>query len=105
MKQEQNITIKIADLKPVAMTIRPAEEETIRKAERAVNELWKAWCARFTERKPSEVMALVAFQFARALYAAEHQQALQAALLDRFEAELDRLLAAAPPEVMSVDAV
>ena len=94
MKEEQNINIKIAGLTPIAMTIPRDEEEAIRVAERNVNRLWDAWSSRFASRSPVEVMAMVAFQFARLYYAdAAAREAIADSLSD-FEATLDSLLTA-----------
>lgn len=96
MRQEQNISIKIANQRPMAMTIRPEQEEIIRRAEKSVNELWRSWSERFADRKPIEVLALVAFQFARYYYEAEEADQAVARHLEGFEAELDRLLGQIP---------
>lgn len=96
MRQEQNISIKIANQRPVAMTIRPDQEEIIRRAEKGVNELWQSWSRRFSDRKPIEVLALVAFQYARYYYEAEAADDAVAHHIESFEAELDRLLGQIP---------
>ena len=38
-----NITIRIADVEPIALTIPSNEEEGYREAEKLVNTLWNKW--------------------------------------------------------------
>ena len=52
-KKEQNITIKIADVAPISMSIAPDKEERIREAEYNVNRVWTEWRRRF-ENKTSK---------------------------------------------------
>lgn len=94
MKEEQNITIKIASRPPIAMTIDRNDEAVIRQAERAVNELWQIWSRRYSSRSAEDVMAMVAFQFARLYYGdaaatADAEQALQ-----QLDSELEQVLLA-----------
>lgn len=65
MKDELNITIRIAQELPIPLTIKRSEEEAIRKAERRVNQLWKMLHDRFPNRSNAELLALTSLQFAR----------------------------------------
>ena len=58
------IWIQLADANPSALSINPGEEEMYRKAEELVNTLWNKWTKRFNDTS-SDVLARVAFQFAR----------------------------------------
>ena len=59
------IWIQLADAEnPIALSINPDEEENYRKAEELVNTLWKKWMNRFSATS-DDVLARVAFQFAR----------------------------------------
>ena len=59
------IWIQLADAEnPIALSINPEEEENYRKAEELVNTLWKKWMNRFNATS-ADVLARVAFQFAR----------------------------------------
>lgn len=58
------IWIQLADANQIALSINPGEEETYRKAEELVNTLWSKWMNRFNDTS-SDVLARVAFQFAR----------------------------------------
>ncbi len=92
MKEEQNINIRIASQSPIAMTIRRSDEEIIRRAERDVNELFKALCSRFPGRSEAEIMGMTAFQFARYYHVQRAENEATAATLADFEKELDALL-------------
>lgn len=59
------IWIQLADAEnPIALSINPEEEENYRKTEELVNTLWKKWMNRFNATS-ADVLARVAFQFAR----------------------------------------
>ena len=95
-KKEQNITIKIADVAPISMTIEPAKEERIREAEYNVNRVWSEWRRRFEDKTSKEILAMAAFQFAKLYYQLRQSVNDQQHLLDDFEADLDRMLALKP---------
>lgn len=91
MKDKLNITVRLADLPPIAMRdVTFAEEETIRQAEYNINRLWTSWRARFKDKKPAEVLGMITLKFAQLYYAHQQQMEQLDALLDGFEAELDR---------------
>ncbi|MBO5780690.1 MAG: cell division protein ZapA [Muribaculaceae bacterium] len=92
MKDKLNITIRIADLPPIAMEIRRDEEPDIRTAEHQVNLLWKSWSKRFSEKSPHEVLAMVAFQFAKAFTLQNRYLEDTEAMIDNFEQQLDKML-------------
>ena len=58
------IWIQLADANQIALSINPGEEENYRKAEELVNTLWTKWMNRFNGES-LDVLARVAFQFAR----------------------------------------
>lgn len=58
------IWIQLADANQIALSINPDEEENYRKAEELVNTLWTKWMNRFNDTS-NDVLARVAFQFAR----------------------------------------
>ena len=69
-----NITIRLADVKPLSLSIDRDEEPRYGEAEKLVNTLWNKWMLRFRNTSSSEeVMARVAFQFAR-LYAQVYRE-------------------------------
>lgn len=92
MKDKLNITIRIAELPPFALQIDRKEEEMIRNAEYNVNKLWRTWRQRFTDKSSTEVLGMVAFQFAKLFTVLNRQADETVAVLDRFERQLDSLL-------------
>ena len=58
------IWIQLADANQIALSINPDEEGNYRRAEELVNTLWTKWMNRFNDTS-SDVLARVAFQFAR----------------------------------------
>jgi hypothetical protein len=61
---KRKIWIQLADTNQIALSVNPDEEENYRKAEELVNTLWTKWMHRFNSTS-SDVLARVAFQFAR----------------------------------------
>jgi len=92
MKDKLNITIRIAELPPFALQIDRREEEIIRNAEYNVNKLWRTWRQRFTDKSSTELLGMVAFQFAKLFTVLNRQADETVAVLDRFERQLDSLL-------------
>ena len=90
----QNIWIRLADAQPIALQINRDDEPLYREAEKLVNKLWQHWMPRFGETGGTshDVLARVAFQFAR-LYMGAYQKnlAVNDALAD-FERQLDELV-------------
>lgn len=89
---KQNITIKIADLGPISMSIESEDEELVRRAEYSVNKVWSTWRNRFTDYSSKQVIAMVAYRFAQSYFQLLDQVERQQTLLEDFEKELDRLL-------------
>ena len=81
------IWIQLADANQIALSINPGEEETYRKAEELVNTLWSKWMNRFNDAS-SDVLARVAFQFAR-LYLETYGENRQ---VNEFLTDLDQQL-------------
>ena len=74
------------------MTIDRATEERVREAEYNVNRVWQTWRSEFDTKTSKEVLAMVAYQFAKLYYQLLHNVDQSHHLIDGFEAELDRLL-------------
>lgn len=91
-ERKQNITIKIADVAPISLTIDSSDEEVARMAERQVNKVWNTWRQEFDGRTSKEILAMAAYQFARRYYTLLASVNDQKSLLKEFEAELDNLL-------------
>lgn len=92
MSHQQNISIKIADVAPISMTIPAETEEIVRRAEYNINKVWNAWRYDFQSKTSKEVLAMVAFQFAKRYYQLRQQVDNQQIWMEDFEQELNRLL-------------
>lgn len=91
MKDKLNITIRIADQAPIPLSIKPEEEEYIRKAEESVNHLWREWRTRFNT-EPEQLMAMIVFQFAK-LYILQREREKKAiSALEALEKEMQSLM-------------
>ena len=86
------IWIQLADAEnPIALSINPEEEENYRKAEELVNTLWKKWMNRFNATS-ADVLARVAFQFARLYLEAYGENRQVNEFLSDLDQQLDALL-------------
>ena len=92
MSDNLNITLRLADCKPIPMTIERNSEETIRRAEYSVNQLWQRWTLRYTDKSPHEVLAMVAFRFAELMLNQSRLNAEAMQVLAEFDSRLDRIL-------------
>ncbi len=87
-----NITIRIAGQNPVALKINRADEERVRNAEYQVNRLWSRWLQRFPDKNSTEVLAMVAYQFAELYFNATRVAEETNTVLETFETELDGMI-------------
>ncbi len=89
-----NIWIRLGDVKqPIPLSVNRDEEAEYRNAENLVNTLWNKWMARFNDTSSShEVMARVAFQFARLYAQAYNSNVALNEFLSSFEQELDEVV-------------
>ncbi len=88
-----NITVSLADVKQIPLSINPADEKEYRKAENLVNALWNQWVRLFDGTATSqEVMARVAFQFARLYLQAYEENTKVGDYLKDFERKLDEIV-------------
>lgn len=92
MKDKLNITIRIAELPPFALQINRNEEEVIRNAEYNVNRLWRMWRSRFSDKSSTEVLGMVAFQFAKLFTVLNKQADDLNAVIDRLNSQFDDLI-------------
>ena len=92
MKEQQNITIKIADVAPISLTISRDTEVYVREAEYNVNLVWQRWRKDFSDKTSKEILAMVAYQFAKLYYQQQHYVDNEREMLKNFEADLDELL-------------
>ena len=87
------IWIQLADANQIALSINPDEEENYRKAEELVNTLWTKWMNRFSDTS-NDVLARVAFQFARLYLEAYGENRQVNEFLTDLDNQLDALLGA-----------
>jgi len=87
-----NITIRIAGQNPVALKINRADEERVRNAEYQVNRLWGRWLQRFPGKSSTEVLAMVAYQFAELYFSANRLSEETNEVLEKFERDLDGMI-------------
>ena len=88
-----NITIRLADVKPIPLCIPREDEPWYRETEKLVNTLWNRYMTRFRETSSSEeVMARVAFQFARLYGQAYRDNDATNKFLTDFEKQLDEIV-------------
>ena len=85
------IWIQLADANQIALSINPGEEESYRKAEELVNTLWTKWMNRFNDSS-NDVLARVAFQFARLYLEAYGENRQVNEFLTDLDKQLDTLL-------------
>lgn len=66
MSDKFKITLKVADLNPLAMIINRPDEETVRTAEYLVNRAWDRWMAsRSPSQDSKDVLGMVALHYTR----------------------------------------
>ena len=94
MKDKLNITIKVANQRPLRMAVSLGEEEEeVRQAEYFVNHVWAKWMdEKAADQSDSDVLAMTAIYFAR-LYIQEYRKNEE---VERrrasFEETLDKIL-------------
>ena len=88
-----NIMIRLADVKPIALSISREDEPQYRETEKLVNTLWNKWMERFRNSSTSEeVMGRVAFQFARLYAQAYRDNVATNEFINDFEKRLDEIV-------------
>lgn len=91
MKEIKNISIVIAGHSFV-LDIPRDQEALVKKAERNFNKVWAKWCDDFSNLSPEEVLAMVAFQYARYYYSISHTVESNEKAIKDFENKLDEIL-------------
>lgn len=94
MKDKLNITITVANQRPLRMAVSLGEEEEeVRQAEYFVNHVWAKWMdEKAADQSDSDVLAMTAIYFAR-LYIQEYRKNEEVERhLASFEETLDKIL-------------
>lgn len=89
---KQKIWICLGDVKNVPLSVRQSDIDVYRKAEQSVNKLWGAWKTKFDKLSSEEVMARIAFQFARLYIEANTRNDEVNDILMGFEQKLNDIL-------------
>ena len=89
---KQKIWICLGDVKNVQLSVRQSDIDVYRKAEQSVNKLWGAWKTKFDKLSSEEVMARIAFQFARLYIEANTRNDEVNDILTGFEQKLNDIL-------------
>ncbi|MBR1882033.1 MAG: cell division protein ZapA [Muribaculaceae bacterium] len=91
--EKKTVWVSLADTKETPVTVFPEEEDTYKEAAKLVNKLWLNWMSRFSKTSTShEVLARVAFQFARLYLETFRDNKNVNDFLTDFERELDELV-------------
>ena len=91
-EEKQKIWICLGDVKNVPLSVRRSDIDVYRKAEQSVNKLWGAWKTKFDKLSSEEVMARIAFQFARLYIEANTRNDEVNEILTDFEQKLNDII-------------
>lgn len=91
-EDKQKIWICLGDVKNVPLSVRQSDIDVYRKAEQSVNKLWGAWKSKFDKLSSEEVMARIAFQFARLYVESSARNEEVSDILVDFEQKLNDIL-------------
>ena len=91
-EDKQKIWICLGDVKNVPLSVKCSDIDVYRKAEQSVNKLWGAWKTKFDKLSSEEVMARIAFQFARLYIEANTRNDEVNDILTGFEQKLNDIL-------------
>lgn len=97
-EEKQKIWICLGDVKNVPLSVRRSDIDVYRKAEQSVNKLWGAWKTKFDKLSSEEVMARIAFQFARLYVEASTRNDEVNEILTNFEQKLNDIIVKVQPE-------
>ena len=92
MEDKQDITIQLADLPRMGLSVIRSEEEFARRSEKLVNGLWALWRKRMQNETPYQAMARVAFSVAQLYMKSEASQAARQQQLEELNDSLAELL-------------
>lgn len=94
MRDKLNITIKVANQRPLRMAVSLGEEEEeVRQAEYYVNHVWAKWMNdKASDQSESDVLAMTAIYFARLYIQEYHKNEETLRQLSSFEETLDKIL-------------
>lgn len=91
MKDFIDINLRIADV-ALTLKIKPEDEQLLREAAKGINDAWSSWRARFTDKSPVEVHAMVTLLFAKSYLELKAHTDRATELFDRIEHTIDSIL-------------
>ena len=93
MKDKLDITIKVADLAPLGMSVTLKGKEDIRLAEYYVNLAWKKWMqSKRDDQESKDILGMVAIHFTKLYIQELRKNENTAGMLADFEKRLDEML-------------
>ena len=93
MKDKLDITIKVADLAPLGMSVTLKGEEAIGLAEYYVNLAWKKWMqSKRDDQESKDILGMVAIHFTKLYIQELRKNENTAGMLADFEKRLDEML-------------
>lgn len=93
MKDKLDITIKVADLAPLGMSVTLKGEEDIRLAEYYVNLAWKKWMkSKRADQESKDILGMVAIHFTKLYIQELRKNEAASKMLEDFEKRLDEML-------------
>lgn len=91
-EDKKKIWICLGDIKDIPIYVKPSDMDRYKKAVDMVNKLWGSWKMKFVKQSSEEVMARVAFQFARLYLEANTRNAEVNEVLADFEQKLNDII-------------
>lgn len=90
----QYISIRIADLPPIRLSIPRSQVSLAKRVEESINGLWSKWKERddFRDKSSAEILAMVTFRFAQLYYSNVEAAAHLEETLKEMEQSFDALL-------------
>ncbi len=83
--------IEIAGQK-IGITVGFDEQDAVREAESSVEELYRDWKKKFPRKSVTELLAMIAYQYASYYLTLRHRQADVVSQLSEIESEIDEVL-------------
>lgn len=93
MKETIDISIKIADVKPIALTVKRQDEAFVRQVVYDVNNLYRTLDQRYgASRSSKELLAMALYHFAKGYKSLQLTASQTDEALKDFEGDLDQVL-------------
>lgn len=104
MKETDNIKMEInIGGERLSLVVPFLSQNAVRDTERRVQDLFQSWSARFPDKTPPEILAMVAYRFAYIYGEIEEQTSRALALAEETERKFDRIIRRGQNETASED--